>query len=121
MNSVIMAQATLQLCPRAGPNTKVFLEQEEEAGEMAGVRQCLHGHKSHIEALPPGTLIIGALPAHHPQPTQRPLRERCREREAEVLPSAGENCCSRRTLQGWTLVGLGKRLGLEIQESAATG
>lgn len=75
MNCVIMAQATLQLCPRAGPNRKVFLEQEEEAGEMAGVRQCLHGYKSHVEALPPGTLIIGALPAHHPQPTQRPLRD----------------------------------------------
>lgn len=116
-----MAQATLQLCPRAGPHRKVFLEQEEEPGRMAGVMQRLHGYKNHIGALPPGTLIIGALSAHHTQPTQRPLRERCREQEAEGLPSTGENCCSRRTLQGWTSVGLGKRLGLVVQESAATG
>ena len=75
MNCVIMAQATLQLCPRAGPNRKVFLEQEEEPGIMAGVMQCLHGYRSHVGVLSSGTLVIGAHPAHHPQPTQRPQRE----------------------------------------------
>lgn len=47
-----MAQATLQLCPRAGPHRKVFLEQEEEPGRMAGVMQRLHGYKATSERFP---------------------------------------------------------------------
>lgn len=107
--------------------SKSWTKQEGFPGAGGGAWQNGRCHaaltwiQGHVGALPPGTLIIGALSAHHAQPTQRPLRERCREQEAEGLPSTGENCCSRRTLQGWTSVGLGKRLGLEVQESAATG
>lgn len=77
--------------------------------------------RARSEHVPPGTLIMGTHPAHHLQPTQGLSEGDTRNSMLRSCHLPGENYCSRRTLQEWTLVGLGKRPGLEIQESAASG